>query len=133
ALVELLACGRSNEEVQADTEHPLVPALQRVSQTLGVLDSNLAFGIDKPALPGIQQPRRLQLDQLMAEGADDRGGWKWPDVQAQLYRQIALNQRVQPTGGNRARIGGNRQHAHVLTVEPQVVGPDFAACGRNQI
>ena len=69
----------------------------------------------------------------MAQRTDYRSRWKWPDVEAQLDGQVAVDERLEPTRGNRARIGGDRQHTRVLAIEPQVVWSDFPAGRRNQV
>src|SRR5262249_42840765 len=131
ALVKLLACPCAHQEIQAHAEHPLVTALERVPQALSVLNGYFPLRIDEPTLARIEQPRCLKLDQLMAKSADLHGGRKRPDVQAQLYGQVTVDQRLKPAGRNCAWVCGDSQYPRVLAVEAQMVDSHFAASGRD--
>jgi hypothetical protein len=73
-----------DEQVEADGKQPLIPALQAFSQTLGILERDLALRVRNALAAQGGQPGRLQPGNLNAQGTDHLCGGEWAHVQAEL-------------------------------------------------
>ena len=72
------------EEVEADGEDALLAPLQGIPQPLGVLVGHLPLGVGQPPTSCGQEPRGVELDHLVAQGADHGRAVQGVDVQADL-------------------------------------------------
>ncbi|MBV9173562.1 MAG: hypothetical protein JOZ81_26150 [Chloroflexi bacterium] len=120
-VVERTRRGGPHQHIQADREDALVAPLQLGAQALGVLEGDVLLRIGDPLAAQRGQPRGLQPGHVGGQSTDHGGRVEWPHVDAEFNRQIALDERRQPAGDDRARVGSQGEHARVLPVEPQVV------------
>jgi len=82
-------------------------AFSRLSSK-GVLVGDLSFRVGQAAAASRQQPRGVQLDQLVGEGGDHLGGLQGMEVETQLDRLFKVDQGREPTRTDRAGIAGPR-------------------------
>jgi hypothetical protein len=79
-LVQGPSCRCAEEDVQTHGEDAFVAALQRIAQALGVLQTDIPFGIGDALREYIDAPRRLEFRDLETQGADHVPGCQWPQV-----------------------------------------------------
>ena len=84
--VELLGRAAVQAEVEAGREDPLVAALERVAQPLGVLVGDLPLGGGDAPAPRVEEARRLQLDHAAGERAHRLPRVQRLQVQAEVDR-----------------------------------------------
>ena len=123
----------AQQHVQADGEHPLLTPLQCVAQPLGVLEGYLALRVGQPSAAHVDQPRRLQLDQLVAQQLDHTGRLERVDVETDLQGMLELDERREPAGRDAARVADHDQHARVLVLESNVIARDAGRRRRQQV
>ena len=112
--------GRPQAEVEAGREDPLLAPLEGVAQPLHVLVGHLPLGAGDLAAAGVQQPRRLQLHQLVGEAADGGRRLQRLQVEAQVQGLVEVDEAPQPVGVHVAGVLGQGEDPHVPAVHQQV-------------
>jgi hypothetical protein len=131
SLVQRAPGRRAQKDVQADREHALVAALQRGTQSLSVLQANIALGVRDALGQQIHPTRGFQFGDLYTERSHHLRRRQRSDVHAQLEWQVQFfHKRCQPAGRDRARVAGHDQHARVMRIKLQMV-PAYVDAGRR--
>src|SRR5262249_21670940 len=124
---------RAQQRVEAHREDAFLATLQRVAQTLRILEGDLTLWIGETSTADVDEPRRLELDQLVAQQFDDGGCLEGLDMEADFNRMLELQERSQPAGRHRAGIADDLQNARVLVFQAEMVAGDFHRGWRQQV